>query len=405
MLSQPEGGLEEALGATAHLRNGLHVLGDQASLFPAMIPFQVARELGIDVERRLYADNHITRLVCDPSNCENVLLVFRAVPHANPQCLRHGTTRTCQWPSAASRSSIRRGGGPGPGGGQLAGEGYSGCWHTTGGAHDRVTGGVNSHVPASAGVRMPGKGEVAICCQGCCGCCLGVGGAFGRREVEVSRALKKNDIVRGRRGQTHGDQAKDISRRRGPSRLRKWVSFFSCRLARLAEVGSELITASDVLSNIYRIRSERPAKKKRPGFGCVCCEWWAVGWWNGNSSASSNNFSRQQVQVLMSRSDCVIAVSAVGAWLEHWRLQLGAAGANSGRATACPRPASRGRFAKHPRISRPPHDSTIWGEDPSRLYPTGLANGVYCINTENWGAPRPSTRGARSGPEALQRST
>lgn len=86
-----------------------------------MISFQMARELRIDVERRLYADDHVTRLVRDPSNCENVMLVF-AVLVAGMRTVGH-------------------------------------MWHGD------SRGEIVNHVPASAGVRMPGKGEAAaICC-------------------------------------------------------------------------------------------------------------------------------------------------------------------------------------------------------------------------------------------------
>lgn len=56
------------LGASAHLWNSFHVLCDQASFFPAMIPLQVARELGVDGQRWLYTDDHIACLVRNPSD-------------------------------------------------------------------------------------------------------------------------------------------------------------------------------------------------------------------------------------------------------------------------------------------------------------------------------------------------
>lgn len=59
-------------GSTTHLRDGLDVLCDQAPFFPVMVSLQVARELGVDGQIRLYADDDIAGLVCDPSNCENI---------------------------------------------------------------------------------------------------------------------------------------------------------------------------------------------------------------------------------------------------------------------------------------------------------------------------------------------
>lgn len=43
-----------------------------------MVSFQMAREFRVDGQRRLYADNHITGLVCDSRNCgQSVLLVYK----------------------------------------------------------------------------------------------------------------------------------------------------------------------------------------------------------------------------------------------------------------------------------------------------------------------------------------
>lgn len=43
-----------------------------------MIPLQMTRELRIDIERRLHADNHVAGLVRDPSNCEKASLASGA---------------------------------------------------------------------------------------------------------------------------------------------------------------------------------------------------------------------------------------------------------------------------------------------------------------------------------------
>lgn len=37
-----------------------------------MIPFEVARELGIDGQRWLYADNYITGLIGDAGDCAGI---------------------------------------------------------------------------------------------------------------------------------------------------------------------------------------------------------------------------------------------------------------------------------------------------------------------------------------------
>lgn len=52
-------------GGLAHLWHTVDVLCDQALVSPAMIPLEVDRELGVDSEGWLYANNYITGLVCD----------------------------------------------------------------------------------------------------------------------------------------------------------------------------------------------------------------------------------------------------------------------------------------------------------------------------------------------------
>lgn len=52
----------------ANLWHGFHILRDYTSFLPAMVSLQMARELGVDGQRRLYADNQVTGLVGDSSN-------------------------------------------------------------------------------------------------------------------------------------------------------------------------------------------------------------------------------------------------------------------------------------------------------------------------------------------------
>jgi hypothetical protein len=48
-----------------YLWHAVDVLCDQALVSPPMISLEMARKLGVDSQRRLYADNYITGLVCD----------------------------------------------------------------------------------------------------------------------------------------------------------------------------------------------------------------------------------------------------------------------------------------------------------------------------------------------------
>ena len=53
-------------GDGTDLWHTVDVLCDQALVSPPMIPLEMDRELGVDSQRRLYADNYITGLVGDP---------------------------------------------------------------------------------------------------------------------------------------------------------------------------------------------------------------------------------------------------------------------------------------------------------------------------------------------------
>lgn len=240
--------------------------------------------------------------------------------------------------------------------------------------------------------------------------------AFGRREVEVSRALNRNDIVTRTRGQTHGTRPRIYrywrasDHRLAASPNSKWVSFF---VPPTAARKIMVITASDVLSwpkaECVADLGRCVPRQKLSGVGSFTCRS------NGNYSVS-NIFSYLPADgMLMKGGDCVIARSAIRGQIQgssggRYRA-LGVWSQRIGEGPWLLGPEERWQPLECAVVWAVPgykiqnvmiqHPLNIWGKDPCCLQMVRHTNGVYCINTVMWVLfPISLTNADRWGPSA-----